>query len=643
MMIVGLVIVPGVVIIGFGPFEASAALPSRTIVFDMSHGQYEDYIFDSFDTWMEGNLTAMGYDVVFAFGGINDTILANADALLVGSINHEASSGVTPFVQAEYDAISDWYATGHKFLWVGADSDFGGGAWKTSNVTQILSDVGSHIYPEPTTISDGDSFAGASYRPVANITSDDAYVAELVENVNKVLVHSPTLIYGSTSATEGQDAVDLETGSVDDVYPVLYFFNGTIGDQDLTAPYAHTDGTFGQFVAMAVEVNAGSAGTGVIAVSGGPQYGSHAPMYADTQSGRTDLDGYNLVLQTIEWGIRMADYKGKVVFDMSHGQYEDYIFDSFDTWMERNLTLMGYEVVFAFGGINASVLAGADALLVGSINHEASSGVTPFAQAEYDAIEDWYELGHKFLWVSADSDFGGGAWKTANVTPILSAVGSHIYPEPTTISDGESFAGASYRPVANITSDDAFVADLVADVTHVLVHSPTLIYGSTSATDGADAVDLETGSIENVYPVLYFFNGTIGDQDLTAPYAHTDGTFGEFVAMAVEVEAGITETGVIAVSGGPSYGSHAPMYADTQSGRTDLDGYNLVLQTIEWGIDTAINTPDITPTPTTTTTPPPTTTTEPPPPPPIDPMLLLAVGVGALVVIVLIVIVVRKR
>jgi hypothetical protein len=399
---------------------------------------------------------------------------------------------------------------------------------------------------------------------------------------------------------------------------------------------------------MAVEVNAGSDGSCVIAASAGPPYGSHAPMYADYQSGRTDLDGYNLVLQTIEWGIERATYKGKIVIDMSHGQYEDYIFDSFDTWMEGNLTARGYKVVFAFGGINSTVLADADALLVGSINHEAASGVTPFEQDEYDAISAWYAQGHKFLWVSADSDYGGGAWKTANVSVILEDVGSHVYFEPTTISDSDSYAGASYRPVANITSDAAFVADLVEGVNNVLVHSPTLIYGSTAGAPGQGAVALETGSVDNVYPVLYFFNGTIGDQDVTLPYVHTDGTFGSFVAMAVEVEAGSAETGVIAVSGGPSYGSHAPMYADTQSGRTDLDGYKLVLQTIEWGIHTALTTEEpvttTTGTDTTTTTTGTTTgtTTDTGLPPP-DIMLYVAVGVAAVVVIVIIVYFGRRR
>jgi len=396
---------------------------------------------------------------------------------------------------------------------------------------------------------------------------------------------------------------------------------------------------------MAVEVNAGSAGTGVIAVSGGAPYGSHVPMYADNEDVRTDLDGYNLVLQTIEWGIERATFKGKIVIDMTHGQYEQVIFDTFDTWMANNLTARGYKVVFAWGGINSTVLADADALMCASINHESASGVTPYTQAEYDAIEAWYAEGHKFLWVGADSDYGGGAWKTSNMTAMLSAVGSHIYPEPSTISDSYSKAGASYRPVANITSDAAFVADLVEGVHNVVVHSPTLIYGSTSATDGQDAVALETGSVDNVYPVLYYFNGTIGDQDLTLPYAHTDQTFGSFVAMAVEVKAGTSETGVIAVSGGAPYGSHVPMYADNEDVRTDLDGYKLVLQTIEWGIHTALTTeePVTTTTTTDTTTTTTGTTTDTGPPPPPDIMIYVAVGVAAVVVIVVIVYFGRRR
>lgn len=239
----------------------------------------------------------------------------------------------------------------------------------------------------------------------------------------------------------------------------------------------------------------------------------------------------------------------------------------------------------------------------------------------------------------------------ANASLVLEAVGSHVYPESISVSDPHSNAQASYRVVSNGTSDAAFVADLVEGVDNVLMHGPTDLYGSTSATAGADAVRLENNTIENVYPVTYYgASATIGDSDLVPPEAHVDGESGEFVAMTVEVNAGTDGSGVIVVSGASPYGDYKPMYA-SEYYDVPLTGHLLVKQTIEFGMDFTMEPFD----PTATTTEPPTTTdtgttatnttdtdTGPGDGFTIDPMILM-VAVGAIVVVVIIVIVVKKR
>ncbi|MGQ4911678.1 MAG: hypothetical protein ACP6KW_05855 [Candidatus Thorarchaeota archaeon] len=615
-MLIAALFAPYFISFGIVPTKASADPTggSATIVFDMGHGQYKDSVFTAQDTWLANNLTAMGFHVVFAWGGLNDTILADARGLVIGSI-YGTSNG---FTAAEVTAIGDWFDDGKKFLWVGADSDYGGNAYINDNASLILEEVGSHVYPEPISVSDAYSNCNASYRVVANGTSTDAFVADIVDGVDAVLMHGPTTLYGSTSATAGADAVALENTTITNVYPVLYYgASATIGDSDLVPPLAHNDGDVGAFVAMTVEV---TAGDDVIIVSGASPYGDYMPMSADEYYD-VPLSG-NIVKQAISWGMSYAE-PPIIVFDMGHGQYKDSVFTAQDAWLAGNLTQMGYYVVWAWGGLNDTVLGRATGLVIGSI-YGSSNG---FTAAEITAIGDWFDEGGKFLWVGTDSDYGGNAYINGNASLILEEVGSHVYPEPISVSDAYSNCNASYRVVANGTTTNTMFADIVDNVDAVLMHGPTTLYGSTSATAGADAVALENTTIADVYPLLYYgASATIGDSDLVPPLAHNDGDVGAFVAMTIELNAGSTEDSVIVVSGASPYGDYMPMSADEYYD-VPLSG-NIVKQTIDWSIDYL--------TATTTTTP---TTT---PGFTIDPVLLMGIA-GVVVLVIIIAIVVKRR
>jgi hypothetical protein len=279
------------------------------------------------------------------------------------------------------------------------------------------------------------------------------------------------------------------------------------------------------FVAVSLEVMAGTDETGVIVVSGASPYGDYQPMSSDVYYD-VPLQGFAFVIQTIDFGMEKAA-GSLIVFDMSHGQYSEYVFSEEDTWLADNLTDLGYQVLWAWGGLNDTVLARARGLIVGAI-YGTTNG---FAAAEVTAIREWFGEGNKFLWIGSDSDYGGYAYINNNASVILEEVGSHVYPEAISVSDAYSNCNASYRVVANGTSTDAFVADIVDGVDQILMHGPTAVYGSTSATAGVDAVPLENTTIENVYPLMYYgASATIGDSDLVAPEAHSDGEAGMFVA-----------------------------------------------------------------------------------------------------------------
>jgi len=618
-----------------------ASVSAGKIVFDYSHGQEPGFSgVQDLDASLDGNLTLMGYDVVWARGGINATVLSGAVAFIAGAI-YGAGNG---YLAAEVTAISEWFNSGDKFMWIGYDSDYtsapDAGQWNNDNMTMILEAVGSHIYGEPSAIEDPVSNCASAYRAVANTTLDNPDLIVFADGVSNVLMHGPTLLYGADGDST-TNPVALETTDVDDVYPILmYGANATIVESDLTDPLAHSIGDEGNFVAVALENNAGADESGILVVSGASPYGGYQPMYSSEYKNVT-LDGYNLVLNAIEFGVLAAlsdPGEGKIVFDYSHGQAPGYSgVQRLDGILRATLFLKGYTTYWAYGGINSTILADAVGFIAGAIYGAGNN----YLAAEVTAIADWFNEGRKFMWIGYDSDYtsapDAGQWNNDNMTMILEAVGSNIYGEPSAIEDPVSNCASAYRAVANTTSADAYVAAIGVGVSNVLLHGPTLIY-SANGTATTDPVALETTDVDDVYPILmYGANATIVDSDTTDPLAHSIGDEGNFVAVALEMTAGDNETGSLVVSGASPYGGYQPMFSDIYKNVT-LDGYNFVLNTIDFGI---ANIPPL-PEPTTETNV--TTTTDdggggft------FDTTTLILIGAGAVVVIIIIVIVVKKR
>ncbi|TFG99728.1 hypothetical protein E4H12_01645 [Candidatus Thorarchaeota archaeon] len=275
-----------------------------TIVIDYSHGQESTQTTVAEDDALLGTeLEAMGYTVIWARGGLNTSILSGADGLLIASILGDTNV----FLSSEIDAIAEWFNGGSKFLWIGCDSDFTSlpsqGQFVNDNMCQVLEAVGSHVYPEPTAVEDPESNAGASYRTIANQTSDDPFVFDIVSNVGTVLMHGPTLVYGSANENNpgvGVDPIPLELMTIDDVYPLLYYSDfAQIIDSDITPPIAHDDGDIGGFVAATLEINSGSSGSGMIITSGASPYADYYSMHLDDYY--STWNGSTFVTQAIDF------------------------------------------------------------------------------------------------------------------------------------------------------------------------------------------------------------------------------------------------------------------------------------------------------------------------------------------------------
>lgn len=284
--------------------------------------------------------------------------------------------------------------------------------------------------------------------------------------------------------------------------------------------------------------------------------------------------------------IAETDDTKTILIDYSHGQ-DDSVYgrEVFDPLLFANLTEMGYEVIIAYGGLNASILENVEGFLLGSIRGLMDG----FLEDEIAAVANWFNQGDRFLWVAYDSDYPlpGGSFINGNSTLILEAVGSHVYGEHTHVWDLEENCGAEYRPTATITSDDPLVADIVEGVDAVLMHGPTCLYGSDSEEPSSivNPVLLENTTIENVTPFLYYSpTAFIMDQDDLPPLAHENFDNGSLVACTIELNAGLDKSGIIVVSGFSPYGSYCPMSADHYYNWT-LNGYRMILQAIEFGMN----------------------------------------------------------
>lgn len=281
----------------------------------------------------------------------------------------------------------------------------------------------------------------------------------------------------------------------------------------------------------------------------------------------------------------LATSLGTIVIDYSHGQEltTNLVLED-DESLGIELETMGYTVIWARGGLNASILSGADGLIIASILGDTNV----FLGSEIDAIADWFNGGSKFVWIGCDSDYTNlpsqGQFVNDNMCLVLEAVGSHVYPEPTSVEDPESNAGAAYRAIANQTSDDPFVADIVSNVETVLMHGGTLLYGSANENNPGvciDPIGLELATIDNVYPLLYYSDfATIIDSDITDPIAHDNGDVGGFVAAALEINSGFSGSGMIITSGSSPYADYRSMHFDDYYGT--WNGSIFVTQAIDF-------------------------------------------------------------
>ncbi len=274
----------------------------------------------------------------------------------------------------------------------------------------------------------------------------------------------------------------------------------------------------------------------------------------------------------------------QVLIDYSHGQGSVDV--RADALLISSLQDSGFKISRIVNSLNATLLSKSSVLIIGPVQWP----INGFTFDEINAIAEWFESGNKLLWVGCDSDYVSdttGQWVNDNMTALLRAVGSQVYPEPTQVIDSESNCGQEHTAVANKTSQNPMIQQAVEGVEGILMHGGTLLYGTTTSLP-ANPIPLEQYALPNVYPLLYYSPAAfIFDYDeALLPVAHNDGQEGEFVACTMEVR----ESSVIIVSGASPYGSSTSM-SSNEYFSTQLDGLRFVSQTIMYGMDLAASKP----------------------------------------------------
>jgi hypothetical protein len=214
----------------------------------------------------------------------------------------------------------------------------------------------------------------------------------------------------------------------------------------------------------------------------------------------------------------------KVLIDLSHSNTHDIDFDDFVS----DLTVWGFEVVLATGGINDTILADVDIFM-------ETMPYLNFTADETTALSDWFAGGNKSMWLATDSDFTTAAAVNGPIyqNDLLETVGAKLRFEPVSVESPDVNIEAPYRVLVPIFNRAPGVASAIsANVRIGFFHGPAILCG----WNGTDYVDLETAAPENVTWIAKTSGSSVlveTDPSYLA-YAHTEGQEGPFVIMAAE-------------------------------------------------------------------------------------------------------------
>lgn len=215
------------------------------------------------------NLTWIDWKVVL--GDISASDLSGASMLILS-----LSDSSQIYSENELSAISSWFDSGGKTIYVSADSDYGTDHLRIYQANAVLEALDAKLRIDDCSAEDAVSNGGAPYR-VLGVSANVAPEMEfLVRGVTRGLFHGPGIVVGY----DGGSYVNLMEDSIDDVYVIMTTSEtGVVVDNNEPTPNVMEAGSEGEFPLMVIQVDYDMGNT-IIAAGESPfdQYmGLYAP------------------------------------------------------------------------------------------------------------------------------------------------------------------------------------------------------------------------------------------------------------------------------------------------------------------------------------------------------------------------------
>ncbi len=139
---------------------------------------------------------AMGFYVNYTNAGniVNISDNYNFAGLEIDEIDVVLFPGNQNFNEEDLNALSSWFNSGVKLLWVGGDSDYGG-YFHANQINPVLEAVGTKLRLDAGEIEDPVSNDGAPFRVITNVTGSPSPLVDYVtDGFNRTIFHSPTSV-----------------------------------------------------------------------------------------------------------------------------------------------------------------------------------------------------------------------------------------------------------------------------------------------------------------------------------------------------------------------------------------------------------------------------------------------------------------
>jgi len=305
--------------VSFASELANIETLGATFVIDLSHSPYKN----DYDNLI-GNLTHAGNEVILCDSFFD--LPSDADALFLPDANTEYSS-------SEQMTIKEWFYSGDKLLFVGADSDYGG-YFNPYYLNNLLHFLDAHVFVDGTSIEDFVENDGAVYRVVATNYGNGSIGLIVNNNCDSgIIMHGPCSILGfdETSLTY----VDLRNTTLENVEILLsYSINSSCIDSDDSLSeldlYAYS-GIMGDFPAVVYEeFDFTSAENSHLIVAGECIFSDYKLMYdLFTEGGyyiRGTHSGFTFVNNIINHFVKSVYNANEFIYIRSDEDFQNYGF-----------------------------------------------------------------------------------------------------------------------------------------------------------------------------------------------------------------------------------------------------------------------------------------------------------------------------